>query len=741
MRFYLRLNLYSMKRESSRIYIAILIWIFMSGHIFALPSPQKTHSFPDPAATSGHPDTPPVIQNQNAREGNRVITISSDSGRVKVQQMSPNGGSGSKQPALETIVTMLADPAGYCEGQELYIPIHITGENIGSMALYISYDPFTMTPIGKGWANIAPDFAVLANWDPPFPGVIILIIENLSSNYSFNNEKVIDLAFTYIGGTATFHFRRDPPDTSPPPLCYVLDDLGSPVSPVTYNDCVISPDPNIVEDPIFTAGATELCQDAPDETYAATATNSITMNYSALPVAAGTMGITTGIMNWDAAFSGTVTITATALGCGGPKSSDRVVIVHATPVCSITGADEVCPGTTGNSYAAPTGMITYEWSISGEGTIVGAVDGENVSVSAGADCNDSFMLTLTVTDSDGCSATCSKTVNVKDLTPPDFTNCQTSINTITDPGLNYAKLSPAAPVYSDNCTATGSIVVSWVMTGATTGTAAGIIPAPYQFNEGTTHVTYTFTDGCLNDSECSFDVVVAAFTCPGAINQSTDANVCTATLDPGLPSPAPATLEPPIAYTWVMTGVTTGSGSGPIGSYTFNAGETTITWTATNAAGTRSCDQIITITDIQPPTFTAPAAQSFCVENISTATFWEPTTDITPDRPEYFLFTPPNTALDLNPATFDDNCSLLPCDVEIRWRISFFDGTFLPADPLSYNTGQPSAYASDFQLPGSATGDVVHTITYWIVDCSNNVSLPATINITVKPRPDIIKSP
>jgi hypothetical protein len=112
--------------------------------------------------------------------------------------------------------------------------------------------------------------------------------------------------------------------------------------------------------------------------------------------------------------------------------------------------------------------------------------------------------------------------------------------------------------------------------------------------------------------------------------------------------------------------------------------------------------------------------------------------DIKPDRPEYYLFKPGNTDLDLNPATFADNCPF-NCVVEIRWRISFFDGTFLPPLPVLYNTGQPSGYPSNIQLPGSVTGDVVHTITYQIVDCNGNVSLPVTVNITIKPRPNVIK--
>jgi hypothetical protein len=235
-------------------------------------------------------------------------------------------------------------------------------------------------------------------------------------------------------------------------------------------------------------------------------------------------------------------------------------------------------------------------------------------------------------------------------------------------------------------------------------------------------------------------IVPPDITCPSNITRASDPGLCSASLDPGFPTLIAGT--PPITYTWIMTGATTGSGSGAIipNPYTFNIGITTITWRATNIIGFDECTQTITVVDNQLPTFTAPLPKSYCVEEIYTATYWDPTMDITPNRPEYFLFKAGNTDLDLNPATFADNCPL-NCVVEIRWRISFFDGTFLPSLPSLYNTGQPSAYVSDIQFPGSITGDVVHTMTYQIVDCHGNASLPITINITVKPRPNVIKQP
>jgi len=138
-----------------------------------------------------------------------------------------------------------------------------------------------------------------------------------------------------------------------------------------------------------------------------------------------------------------------------------------------------------------------------------------------------------------------------------------------------------------------------------------------------------------------------------------------------------------------------------------------------------------------PPTFTAPSAQSLCVEDIDTATYYDPTMDISPDRPEYYLFTPGDTHLDLNTTTFADDC----CDTAtliIHWQIDFNGG--IPSSIIG--TGQPSSYGIDIQLPGDGFTftDVVHTITYQLEDCFGSYSLPKTVNITIKPRPNVIKN-
>ena len=98
----------------------------------------------------------------------------------------------------------------------------------------------------------------------------------------------------------------------------------------------------------------------PDETYTATAANSTSIAYSVAPVAAGTIDPVTGVMNWDAAFSGTATITATATGLCGTTTADRSVTVNpSTGAVNFTaGATTVCQDAANETYTATAANST-----------------------------------------------------------------------------------------------------------------------------------------------------------------------------------------------------------------------------------------------------------------------------------------------------------------------------------------------------------------------------------------------
>ena len=361
----------------------------------------------------------------------------------------------------------------------------------------------------------------------------------------------------------------------------------------------------------------------------------------------------------------------------------------------------------------------------------------DVIVPGGCAGNYKIIRTWTSTNICGNSNTCDQTIFVQDVTPPAIA-CAVSGNQNIYPNPAAAYIHPDNSwdaTATDNCS---GVTLMASLTGATvSGPHASL--SGVSFNEGVTTVTWTATDGCGISADCEFTVTVVykpEINCPADITSSNDLNVCTAALFPDFPTRIIGSI--PINYSWVMTGATTGSGTGPIGNYTFNKGVTFITWTATNAAGADACTQTITVNDSQAPVFSVPANKIYCVKDIITADYFEPTTDITPVRPDYYLFAAGTTDLNLNPASFSDNCPA-SCIFEIRWRIDFQDGSSLPAFPATYITGQPSTYGADILLPGNTATAEVHHITYQVVDCSGNVSAPKSVNITINPRPNVIK--
>jgi gliding motility-associated-like protein len=126
----------------------------------------------------------------------------------------------------------------------------------------------------------------------------------------------------------------------------------------------------------FTSGADTVCQDAVDETYTATALNSTSIDYSLSPASAGVIDAVSGVMNWDAAFIGTATITATAGGLCGTSSISQVVIVNPAPgITSITGKTNLCGGDSGIMYIAKGNPgSTFVWDAQGGSVIANYVD-------------------------------------------------------------------------------------------------------------------------------------------------------------------------------------------------------------------------------------------------------------------------------------------------------------------------------------------------------------------------------
>ncbi|MFN8289754.1 MAG: T9SS type A sorting domain-containing protein [Chitinophagaceae bacterium] len=155
----------------------------------------------------------------------------------------------------------------------------------------------------------------------------------------------------------------------------------------------------------------------------------------------------------------------------------------------------------------------------------------------------------------GNTSTCSFTVTVVDAEAPVFTTCPAGVTRNTDAGVCYATYTPAQPVFTDNC---GVTKLTWVMTGATTGSspATGINYVPStQFQltgttgQGITTITYTATDAAGNTKTCVQTITVNDASIPVISVQPSTKFVCVGS-DAVFSVTATAGTGNPLTYQW-----------------------------------------------------------------------------------------------------------------------------------------------------------------------------------------------
>jgi hypothetical protein len=223
-------------------------------------------------------------------------------------------------------------------------------------------------------------------------------------------------------------------------------------------------------------------------------------------------------------------------------------------------------------------------------------------------------VTYTVKDGAGNQATCLFTVTITDNILPTIT-CPANISKNVDIALCNASVVVPNAVIADNCSVAS---LTWTMTGATVASSAatGINQVgTYTFNTGVTTVTYIVKDAAGNQATCLFTVTITdnilpTITCPANISKNVDIALCNASVI--VPNALIADNCSVASLTWTMTGATVASsaatGINQVGTYTFNTGVTTVTYTVKDAAGNQAtCLFTVTITDNILPTITCPS--------------------------------------------------------------------------------------------------------------------------------------
>jgi hypothetical protein len=185
-------------------------------------------------------------------------------------------------------------------------------------------------------------------------------------------------------------------------------------------------------------------------------------------------------------------ITSDANGCA--DTCFVSLTVPESPDCSIDGVSVTCLSVT-NEHCGPIGMTTYEWSITGNGTFetTPALDDDCVDVLAGALCDSTYTLTLTITNDDGCSSTCRKSVSVEDTEDPEIVTCpaDTSVQCAGDVALplnSWRGFVACGGAATDNCDSNLEATYD-------EGDPVGTCPT-------TIELTWTVTDDCDNTDTC-----------------------------------------------------------------------------------------------------------------------------------------------------------------------------------------------------------------------------------------------
>ncbi|PWH85157.1 HYR domain-containing protein [Brumimicrobium oceani] len=308
-------------------------------------------------------------------------------------------------------------------------------------------------------------------------------------------------------------------------------------------------------------------------------------------------------------------------------NTDAGLCTSTSPIGTATGTDNCAtPTITNNAPASfPIGNTTVTWtSTDASGNfvtcdqIVMVVDNENPTISCPADitintdaglCTStspigtatgmdncatptitnnapaSFPIgnttvTWTSTDAAGNFVICDQIVTVEDNENPTIT-CPSDITINTDTGLCTSTTSIGTATGTDNC-----------------GTPTITNNAPVSFPIGNTTVTWTSTDAAGNFVTCDQIVTVVdnenpTISCPADITINTDAGLCTSTSPIGTATGTDNCATPTI------------TNNAPA---SFPIGNTTVTWTSTDAAGNFvTCDQIVTVVDNENPTITCPS--------------------------------------------------------------------------------------------------------------------------------------
>ncbi|MDP1623410.1 MAG: hypothetical protein Q8M08_13845, partial [Bacteroidales bacterium] len=462
---------------------------------------------------------------------------------------------GSKSPTVSASLTLQPDITGLCIGATVYVPIHISGDNVLAMDLYLDFNHSVLTPApGPGYANVYPGFTAIYNYSysGAYPNTVYLGIFGAGfTGTNFNGEKIIDLAFIYQGGSTTIHFRRTP-DATPPPVCAMWDEFGGTIAPVTYTDNQVSGFPNLMVGSI-SANQTICSGAVPAMLLGVAPANGTTPTYQ---WQSSTDNVTfNNISGATMVNYQPVALTATtyyrqlqnATGtCGGPLPTNTATItVNPLLPVSVTiaaDANPVCDGTSVSFTATPVNGGTtpaYQWKVNG------ANAGTSLSTYAYVPANGD-MITCELTSNETCVSGNPATSNTVTMVIDPLMPVSVSIAADANPVCSGTSVTfTATPVNGGTTPSYQWMVNAGVVIGATNATYS-YMPA----NNDVITCTLSSSETCVTGNPATSGPVTMTIDPPLAVGSiSANQTICSGTVPVQLDGVAPSNGTSP-TFQW-----------------------------------------------------------------------------------------------------------------------------------------------------------------------------------------------
>ncbi|WP_189606232.1 HYR domain-containing protein, partial [Salinimicrobium marinum] len=443
--------------------------------------------------------------------------------------------------------------------------------------------------------------------------------------------------------------------------------------------------------------------------------------------------LTEGLASGSEFPLGETTVTYIATDAAG----NEVTTTFTVTVVDNIAPEIVCPNDIFDTVVSggTTAVVNYEAPVASDNCEF------TVEQTAGLPSGSEFPLgtttnTFVVTDPAGNTATCSFDVTITDDEDPTIT-CPAPINLNVDAGICGAVVEFTTPEGDDN---SGDVTVTQIA-----GPVSGEV-----FPVGVTTVTFQVEDTAGNTVTCSFDVTVTdnedpEITSVSNITQNVDVDSCSATVEYELPT---ATDNCEGVEVILTEGLTSGE--------VFPLGETTVTYTATDAAGnTVTTTFTVTVVDNIDPTIVCPGDISKPVsENRTSATVTyevvaadnctytlEQTAGL-PSGSEFPLGTTTNTFVVTDDAGNSATCSFdviindnedptisCPENIDVNVDAETCGAVVEFTTPEGFDN---SGYVTVTQIAGPVSGEVfpvgTTTVTFQVEDASGNT---ATCSFTV----------